>query len=65
MFNIFTYIIFLPPAIAFIAYMTMDCKLNVLLYGFVSIANITANDLLKNMLNIKHSLLAITSLAPT
>ncbi len=49
MFKIFTYIVFLPPLIAFIAFITMDCKLNVILYMVLIAASVTANEILKNL----------------
>jgi hypothetical protein len=49
MFNIFTYIVFVPPFVAFLAFIFMDCKLNVLIYGVVVICSVTANEILKNI----------------
>ena len=48
-FDFFTYIVFVPPVIVFIAFMVMDCKLNALIYTAAVIASVTANELLKNI----------------
>jgi hypothetical protein len=42
-------VVFVPPGVAFIAFIVMDCKLNVLLYMTAVLASVTANELLKNI----------------
>lgn len=49
MFNFFTYIVFLPPMIAFISFVVLDCKLNVLLYMSLCVGSACFNELAKNV----------------
>lgn len=49
MFNFFTYLVFVPPLIVFLAFIAMDCKLNVIIYMVVVLASVGANELLKNI----------------
>lgn len=64
LFNFFTYIVFLPPLIAFIAFIFMDCKLNVLTYFAVMICSVVTNELLKNIYHQPRPYMSEVSINP-